>query len=747
MGAVRARTALLPSFVLLASVIGSCRAQEDGGGGGEVDCATPENGPNGAGCANGNCRDGTPSDGAFTCRCTPPWSGPNCDICGSGVFQQTQCSGSGSTLQQFSDAQCTVAVGSEVTDDALWLMSPHAGTTLGADQCHHNRQVTASFTISCVDGSPVQPQWRGSECLDADLAFDMGSPGDCTCIPSPRMEVELQPCDSGNYTKTACNADGGGSTKTMYSDNQCRSPIAGTEQVDALAWLGNSGPGGAMGLENCHVMPRGSDPPLGYTLTCTGGEQPAGLMTVYANTNCTGDVMFVRHDDDCECADEMTQEQQAARQGGDCADPANGPNGRGCATGQGQCNDGAYGDGAFTCDCRRQHGGANCDDCTSGFYQQTVCQEGGGSSYTQYTDPECANPTGHVATDPLLWLHDSLGGYELGAENCHHPPGGGMSYTVVCDADLASAQTMWQGPQCMSAAAARGHGDPSACTCAPPQMLETEVAECPSGLYSKTLCADSGLGSVKSFYSDGTCDTPADTPASQTSTFWLGEGIPNGPLAIGPSHCHPVQQGWRTLYMVLSCHADGIGLQSMFNDPSCSGDTVYMKHDDGCMCVAPPPPPVAVTDAGAVSATLVLEGDIAEILAADGGYGSFSAAFAIDVSGALSVAPDRVIVDRISAGSVVVEFHVLADADGAPVASAAMTSALTAGITVASRSVSETVSGVMDPVPPPAPEPAPEPEPEPAPPPPPPPPPAASSAMPTAAAAAGMLLAAVATSV
>ena len=81
-----------------------------------------------------------------------------------------------------------------------------------------------------------------------------------------------------------------------------------------------------MGLDHCHVLPpdpaNGRPNAIGYALSCTADG--AGYMTMYARPNCTGDVLNVRHDDTCECADPMTPETASARRGGDCAVPANG---------------------------------------------------------------------------------------------------------------------------------------------------------------------------------------------------------------------------------------------------------------------------------------------------------------------------------------------------------------------------------------------------------------------------------------
>eukprot|EP01052_Picozoa_sp_SAG31_P029595 SAG31_NODE_2953_length_4866_cov_7.809104_8_plen_102_part_00 len=56
-------------------------------------------------------------------------------------------------------------------------------------------------------------------------------------------------------------------------------------------------------------------------------------------------------------------------------------------------------------------------------------------------------------------------------------------------------------------------------------------------------------------------------------------------------------------------------------------------------------------------------------------------------------------VDRVSPGSVIVNFHVLPDRNGTPIAVDTLTSALTTSVTIAGATVVAAVSEIEDPVP------------------------------------------------
>jgi hypothetical protein len=156
---------------------------------------------------------------------------------------------------------------------------------------------------------------------------------------------------------------------------------------------------------------------------------------------------------------------------GDCADPANGPNGLGC--GPGHCNDGAPGDNAFTCDCPgwRDDTGDNCNACPSDTWKTVVCNnDGTGTTYQQWSDSDCTTPKGAAVTD-ALFLHDPHGGVALG--QCHHLAAGRtVSYKQTCTGDAGSMtaiQSMWPGPACGDEASALMHRAAGGCECVQPK--------------------------------------------------------------------------------------------------------------------------------------------------------------------------------------------------------------------------------------------------------------------------------------
>eukprot|EP01052_Picozoa_sp_SAG31_P029592 SAG31_NODE_2953_length_4866_cov_7.809104_5_plen_185_part_00 len=55
-------------------------------------------------------------------------------------------------------------------EPTAWVQGPSSGLPLGSDQCHHNAQLSMSFTIACLmEGGAdsfyaVRTMWRGAQC-------------------------------------------------------------------------------------------------------------------------------------------------------------------------------------------------------------------------------------------------------------------------------------------------------------------------------------------------------------------------------------------------------------------------------------------------------------------------------------------------------------------------------------------------------------------------------------------------------
>jgi hypothetical protein len=97
---------------------------------------------------------------------------------------------------------------------------------------------------------------------------------------------------------------------------------------------------------------------------------------------------------------------------------------------------------------------------------------------------------------------------------------------------------------------------------------------------------------------------------------------------------------------------------------------------------------------GAVALVITLDADIATIGAwGSDTYATFVASFATDMAAALGVAPHRVAVNGVAAGSVVVDFIVSPDASGTPIAAAVITAAFSAqGISIAGAKTETTIA-------------------------------------------------------
>ena len=121
-------------------------------------------------------------------------------------------------------------------------------------------------------------QWQGAECVQNEAPDRQGNADNCECAEGPQdIETELQPCDTGMYTRTRCDASGTGSVMAMYSDNTCTQPLDGAEETSADgAWQFPGG--GSLPMDVCNAVG-------GNVFTFTCDDDGNGLQTVYEPTD------------------------------------------------------------------------------------------------------------------------------------------------------------------------------------------------------------------------------------------------------------------------------------------------------------------------------------------------------------------------------------------------------------------------------------------------------------------------------
>jgi hypothetical protein len=217
--------------------------------------------------------------------------------------------------------------------------------------------------------------WQGPSCgALAEVAGKNPNAGACECVAPQEVRTEYATCEGNIWTNTVCAENAVGSIRTKYSDKTCTTPLADSvttsakwQDTDDIEW--DMGPAST----TCNTMEiAGDSNNHGMTITCQDGK---GLRTVYQGETCTGDIIFSQHDDFCHCAAPPPSPPSPP----DCASPANGPGGEGCAPGT-QCIDGTPNDSIFTCRCPPHLAGANCQTCVSGVFKTTQCNNGGTGS-------------------------------------------------------------------------------------------------------------------------------------------------------------------------------------------------------------------------------------------------------------------------------------------------------------------------------------------------------------------------------
>ena len=119
------------------------------------------------------------------------------------------------------------------------------------------------------------------------------------------------------------------------------------------------------------------------------------------------------------------------------------------------------------------------------------------------------------------------------------------------------------------------------------------------------------------------------------------------------------------------------------------GATAACAFGDG-NCQAPPTHPAP---ANAVKAKLTLNIDMSSITSTSL-RAAFETNFKTDVAAHLEVTADRVVVNSVVSGSVIVDFHVLADASGIPIPTSVLNSKLISGASVAGSTLTVAVAGV-----------------------------------------------------
>eukprot|EP01052_Picozoa_sp_SAG31_P039882 SAG31_NODE_5634_length_2412_cov_1.487678_1_plen_439_part_00 len=224
--------------------------------------------------------------------------------CESQIWHMTRCdtTGTGSVYTEHSDPQCSQRIGSQTESEAnVWLLTARGGQAM--DHCFPGDS-GESYSVSCSNDSgenvPTHGTvkiWASSNCGTDDAVVDELLLSGCTCAQNiAEVELPLQECESGIYTRTTCNGEGRGSTRRIFADSSCTSMI-GSPTYSSTDWINTVGEQSALGSCNSFDPAAGNEM-RSFINSC---DETSGVLHLFETSNCTGPVMYVARDDMCEC--------------------------------------------------------------------------------------------------------------------------------------------------------------------------------------------------------------------------------------------------------------------------------------------------------------------------------------------------------------------------------------------------------------------------------------------------------------